>query len=163
MTLPSQPPSPRIELLREPAGPHRGAAEVVTLELTPDGALVLRTLAIGIAVERFEGEGRNKRISWYTVRAGDVPRVRGAVVRELFTATDPHDWFAAHGVPAVAEPWQGHDVGPVDDDQFLLEALRDVIGTEEPDEGEKIALRYVRWLSRGGVEYEYGEEVGEAD
>lgn len=134
----SQPPTtPAIELLRAPAGPDRWADELVTLEIRPDGDLVLRTVAVGIAVERFEGDGRNKRIGWYTVRAGDVPRVRDALAGDLGS--------------------------PVGEGRPLLEALRDAIGTAEPDEGEQIALRYVRWLSRHGIEEEFREEIGEAD
>jgi hypothetical protein len=163
VTWPPQPAPHKVELLHEPAGPDRGAEELVTLELRPDGDLVLSAVAVGIAVERFEGEGHNKRTTWYTVRAGDVPRVRSALLRELFAETRPAEWFRAHGVPAVAQRWYGYDVGPVDEDQFLLEALRDVIGTAEWDEGEKIAFRFVRWLSRHGIEQQFREEVGEAD
>jgi len=163
VTWPSQPTPNRIELLREPAGPDRGAAELVTLELRPDGDLVLSAVAVGIAVERFEGEGRNKRTTWYTVRGRDIPRVRGALLREVFAETRPADWFRARGIPAVAQPWHGYDIAPVDDDQFLLEALRDAIGSAEWDEGEKIAFRFVRWLSSRGIEQQFREEVGEAD
>jgi hypothetical protein len=163
VTWPPQPASPSVELLRTAAGPDRGADELVTLHLASTGDLVLRAVAIGIAVERFEGDGRNKRTSSYTVRAGDVPRIRSALLRDLFAGTSPGDWFAAHGIPAVAEQWHGYDRGPVDEDRFLLEGLRDVIGTAEWDEGEKIALRFIRWLSRHGIEQEFREEVGEAD
>jgi hypothetical protein len=59
--------------LREPTGPRGRAEELATLELQPGGDLILRAVAVGLAVERPEGEGRNKRMNCSTVRADDVP------------------------------------------------------------------------------------------
>jgi hypothetical protein len=54
-------------------------------------------------------------------------------------------------------------LAPVHDGRYLLDALRDAIGTVEWDEGEKIALRFARWLSGHGIQPQFREEVGEAD
>jgi hypothetical protein len=152
-----------IELLREPAGSERLAEELVTLAFQPNGDLVLQAVAVGIGVERFESEGRNKRVVRYVVGAPQVPRVLSAALRDLFgDATALRGWMASRGLEAVADQWHGYGVGPRNEERLLLEALRDVIGRDEPfDEGEKIGYRFGRWLTRHGINYEFREEAGE--
>lgn len=153
----------QIELLREPAGVERLAAETVTLELRPDGDLVLSAHATGVAVEMIMGEGLNDSLSSWTVSAAQVPRVLDAVARDLFADTSAiRGWLGARGIPAVEEDWRGYGVRPVDESRFLLEALRDIIGTQQRDEGQQIATRLIDWLTRNGFRYEFGEQVREA-
>lgn len=109
------------------------------------------------------GEGLNDSICWWTVAAEQVPQVLGAAVGELFPDTATlREWIAARGIPAVEQAWQGRGARPVDEDRFLLEALRDVIGTAERDQGQQIAGRFIAWLTRHGIGYEFDEQVGEA-
>ena len=163
MAFPWEQGPPGIELLREPAGPDRLAEELVTLGLQSNGDLVLQAVAIGIAVERFEGEGRNQSVTRYVVGAAQVPRVLTAALRDLFNDTNAlRAWMASRGVEAVPEQWHGYEVAPRNEERLLLEALRDVIGRDEPfDEGEKIGYRFGRWLTRHGLDYESREEAGE--
>jgi hypothetical protein len=163
MALPWEQGPPGIELLREPASKDRLAEELVTLAFQPNGDLVLQAIAIGIGVERFEGEGRNKSVTRYVVGAAQVPRVLAAALHDLFGDTNAlRGWMAARGVEAAADQWHGYGVCPRNEERFLLEALRDVIGRDEPfDEGEKIGYRFGRWLTRHGIPYEYREEAGE--
>jgi hypothetical protein len=163
MALPWGQGPPGIELLREPAGKDRLAEELVTIGLQPNGDLVLQAIAIGIGVERFEGEGRNKSVTRYVVGAAQVPRVLTAALRDLFSDTNAlRGWMASRDIEAVPDPWHGYEVGPRNEERLLLEALRDVIGRDEPfDEGEQIGYRFGRWLTRNGIDYEYREEAGE--
>jgi hypothetical protein len=163
MTFPWEQGPPGIELLREPAGPERLAEELVTLALRPSGDLVLEAVAVGIGVERTEGEGRNKSVTRYIVGAAQVPRVLTAAVGDLFSDTNAlRSWMASRDLEPVAGQWHGHEVGPRNEERLMLEALRDVIGRNGPmDEGEQIGYRFGRWLARQGITYEFREEVGE--
>jgi hypothetical protein len=152
-----------IELLREPAGSERLAEELVTLAFQPNGDLVLQAVAIGIGVERFESEGRNKRVIRYVVSAAQVPRVLNAALRDLFGDTAAlRGWMASRALEAAVDEWHGYGVRPRDEARLLLEALRDVIGRAEPfDEGEQIGYRFGQWVKRHGIDYDFREEVGE--
>jgi hypothetical protein len=138
------PPTSSIDLLHEPASAERWADETVTLALHSNRDLVLRAYAAGKAVEMVAGEGLNESISWWTVPAAQVPRVREAVAADLAVGA------------------AGFDAHRLEQDPFLLEAVRDVIGTEERDEGAKIATRFLRWLASKGIPYEFAEQVREA-
>lgn len=126
-----------IELLSEPLTDHRGS-ETVTLTLRANGDLVLSTIAMGLAIEIVAGDGLNEVVSWWTVPAAQVPDVLRAALREL-----------------------GRDTTTPPDGVEALEALRDVIGTEDPDDGGKMAARFVAWLSRQGLGYEFDEVARE--
>ena len=163
MTFPWEDEPAGIELLREPSGPERLADELVTLALEPNGDLVLRALAIGIGVERTAGEGLNKSVTRYIVSAANVPRVLSAALRDRFADTvGLRAWMAARGIEADVGQWHGYDVRPRNEEQLLLEAVRDVIGRAEPtDEGEQVGYRFGQWLKRHGIDYEFREEFSE--
>jgi hypothetical protein len=163
MTFPWEDEPAGIELLREPSGPDRLADELVTLALEPNGDLVLRALAVGIGVERFAGEGLNKRVTRYVVSAINVARVLTSALRDLFGDTAAlRGWMASRGIEADADQWHGYGVRPRNEERLLLEALRDVIGRNVPvDEGEQVGYRFGQWLKRHGIDYEFREEFGE--
>jgi hypothetical protein len=148
-----------IELLREPAGPRRLAAETVTLGVTAPGDVVLQTYAFGFGLQRFSGENVNEVTSTYTVAAADVPRLLAAALRDLFPDTAAlQQWLAARGIAATSGEWHGYYVRPVDEDRLLIAALRDLIGTVEGfDEGEKIAMRFLAWLRRASIGFVFAE------
>lgn len=163
--MPRNEPRPvSIELLREPASPDRLAAEVVTLGRQPGGDLALHAHATGAAVELIMGDGLIDSVCSWTVAADQVPAVLAAAVRDLFPGKPAalREWMAARGIPATHEAWRGYAVRPVDEDRFLLEVLRVLIGTVERDEGQKIAGRLTDWLTRSGISYEFDEWAGEA-
>lgn len=143
-----------IILVNKPMDREGYSAEEVTLALLPTGDLTLRSHASGRAVEMVMGDGVTEYHRVWTVAAGHVEQVRRACVRELFPDTTAlSGWLARTGVAAAPGEWYGFTLRPVDDRQFVLEAVRTVVGVTDDDEGTTVADRFVAWLTGHGIGY----------
>jgi hypothetical protein len=143
-----------ITLLNKPMDREGWSAEEVTLALLSTGDLTLRSHASGRAVEMVMGDGVTEYQRAWTVAAGQVEQVRQACVRDLFPDnTALSGWLARTGVQAAPGEWYGFTVRPVDDRQFVLEAVRTIVGVTDDDEGTTVADRFVNWLAGKGISY----------
>lgn len=150
-----------VTLLNKPMDREGWSAEVVTLEVLPAGDLTLRSHASGRAVEMVMGDGVTEYDRAWTVSAGQLEQLRQACIRDLFPDTTAlNAWLARSGVQAEPGEWYGFTVRPVDDRQFLLEAVRTIIGLEDDDEGTKMADRFIGWLAAQNISHTVEQHTG---
>lgn len=152
-----------LEVFGEFAEEDGPAGEEVRLERGPEGDLRLCCRTWGRAVKLRVGEGTSEYRRVWTVRSEHVPRAVRAFSRELFPDTMTlRAWLANAGIPSGQGGWYGYAVRPLDEDRFLLELVRAVIGVEDDDECTKIAERFTARLAADSIEYEFGEGVTDA-
>jgi hypothetical protein len=134
--------------------------ETVWLERRGNGDLSLIAYTTGRAVELIMGDGMDEYTRTWTVAAEHVPSVLHTAVRQLFPDTSAlASWLGQRGIAATTGEWGGYGVRPAAETRVLLEALRDVIGTEANDEGTTIANRFIGWLTARNIPYRLGEQV----
>ncbi|WP_239346111.1 hypothetical protein [Frankia sp. CIT1] len=149
-----------VNVFNKPMDEDGWSAEEVTLERHPGGDLTLRCRTSGRAVEMIIGEDATEYRRAWTVMAEHVPQVLRAALQDLFAdASALRTWLAGAGIPAAAEDWQGYPIRPLNENQFVIEAVRALLGVDGNDEGTKIADRFTTWLTEQSISYETDEQV----